>query len=71
MNKMTQKTQEIEGMNFLGEKSFHLVQIIEIRRLHSIIRAILKLVLLKILRNNDFIFYPYYLINLKLREVII
>jgi len=51
---MTQKTLEIKETNFLEERNFHLVQIVETRKLPSIIRAIHKPVLLK---KNDFKIY--------------
>jgi hypothetical protein len=53
MNKKILKLQEIKRMNFSKEKSFHLVQIIEILLLLNIIKVIQKQVLHKILKNNE------------------
>jgi hypothetical protein len=63
MNKMTLKIREIKMVIFLEERNFHLVLIIEIHKLLNIIKAIQKLVLLKILKN-DFIINHFYINNL-------
>jgi hypothetical protein len=63
MNKMTLKIREIKRVIFLEERNFHLVLIIEIHKLLNIIKAIQKLVLLKILKN-DFIINYFYINNL-------
>ena len=63
MNKMTLKIREIKGVIFLEERNFHLVLIIEIHKLLNITKAIQKLVLPKILKN-DFIIKHFYINNL-------
>ncbi len=53
MNKKTLKPQEIKRMSFSKERSFRSAQTIEILLLLSITKVIRKLVLPKILKNNE------------------